>query len=111
MGWVAFMGLTMVWATAGHAPSLPDLSRYRATLHASGPAFPPVPRRSSTRLRAQSIAATALDRQIAALGRRPPRYPDGARRGFAETPDLMRYALSLAPAAVSGDGRSAYLIY
>ncbi len=81
----------------------------RASAHVP---FPPAPRARMLEAgaRAGVPRVFTLDREIARLGRAPPR-PGPTRRAFQDAPNLMRFALDRLPEAAEGDGASQYFIY
>jgi hypothetical protein len=73
--------------------------------------FPPAPRAHLLQPGARGLPVVmALDREVARLGRAPPRL-DPVRRAFLEAPNLMQFALDRLPKAAAGDGASEYFIY
>jgi hypothetical protein len=99
----------------GALASLPGAPVVQLRVHAAAApaaAFPPAPAPRALRVSAHGggPAVLALDREIARLGRAPPRL-EPLRRAFAESRSLAQFALDRLPRALEGDGASQYFIY
>ena len=109
-GTVGITGLML--ATLAALPTAPAVPRAISPSRVSPAAFPPPPRARPLQVAAHGglPAVLGLDREIARLGRAPPRL-EPLRRAFLDSTSLVQFALDILPRASDGDGASQYFIY
>lgn len=106
-------GFVVVEANWLPASPLPSGANVAPRAHTVAEPFPPrqLPVPAAPALAAVQSGGNDPDLEVAAQGRRAPTYEDPIHRDYELTADALAFALARLPAALQGDGASAYFVY